>query len=67
MGKNPDESAQAAWLKDVTGALLKDEHVDKIFWAFFRDCKGHWGNGVDYFGLLRWDYSKKRDLTRIKR
>ncbi|MDD5477625.1 MAG: family 1 glycosylhydrolase [Candidatus Omnitrophica bacterium] len=59
MGKNPDERQQAQWLKDVYTELLKDPQVEKIFWAFFRDTKNHWKNGVDYFGLVRWDYSRK--------
>ena len=59
MGKNPSERQQAEWVKEVYATLLKDPHVEKIFWAFFRDTKGHWDNGVDYFGLLRWDYSRK--------
>ncbi len=59
MGRNPTETQQASWLKKVYTELLKDKNVEKIFWAFFRDCSGHWGNGVDYFGLVRWDFSKK--------
>ncbi|MDO8489051.1 MAG: endo-1,4-beta-xylanase [Candidatus Omnitrophota bacterium] len=59
LGKNPNESQQAKWLRDVYAELLKNQQVEKIFWAFFRDTKDHWKNGVDYFGLLRWDYSRK--------
>jgi hypothetical protein len=59
VGDNPDERQQAAWLKSVYTELLKDPHVEKVFWAFFRDTKEHWENGVDYFGLIRWDYSAK--------
>ena len=59
MGKNPNAAQQARWVKDVYTQLLKDSHVEKIFWAFFRDTKGHWKNGVDYFGLVGWDYSCK--------
>jgi len=59
MGKNPSESRQALWLKEVYTELLKNQQVEKIFWAFFRDTKDHWNTGVDYFGLLRWDFSKK--------
>jgi hypothetical protein len=59
MGKNPSETQQAQWLKDVYTELLKNPQVEKIFWAFFRDTKKHWNNGVDYFGMLRWDFSKK--------
>lgn len=59
MGKNPTERQQAGWVKQVYAELLKDPHVEKIFWAFFRDTEKHWDNGVDYFGLVRWDYSRK--------
>ncbi len=59
MGKNPTEKQQAEWLKSVYTELLKDKNVEKIFWAFFRDCDEHWKNGVDYFGIVRWDFSKK--------
>ena len=59
MGKNPTEREQAEWVKKVYTELLKDKNVEKTFWAFFRDCSGHWGTGVDYFGLVRWDYSRK--------
>jgi hypothetical protein len=59
MGQNPDETVQAEWLKQVFTELIKEETVEKIFWAFFRDCRGHWNNGIDYFGLVRWDFSKK--------
>ncbi|MDD5129629.1 MAG: family 1 glycosylhydrolase [Candidatus Omnitrophica bacterium] len=59
MGQNSNERQQAEWVKEVYGGLLKDQHVEKIFWAFFRDTREHWDNGVDYFGLVRWDYSVK--------
>ena len=59
VGKNPTETQQAKWLKDVYTELLKNPQVEKIFWAFFRDAKEHWYNGVDYFGMLRWDFSRK--------
>jgi len=59
MGNNPDEAQQAEWAKNIYTALLKDKNVEKIFWAFFRDSNGHWNNGIDYFGLVRWDFSLK--------
>jgi hypothetical protein len=55
IGKNPSERQQAQWLKEVYAELLKDIHVEKVFWAFFRDTKKHWHNGIDYFGLVRWN------------
>ena len=59
LGTNPTEKQQAAWVSQVYTTLLKDKNVEKIFWAFFRDCSRHWDTGVDYFGLVRWDFSKK--------
>ncbi|MFA5090779.1 MAG: family 1 glycosylhydrolase [Candidatus Omnitrophota bacterium] len=59
LGDNPDEEQQARWLEEVFKALLKDNAAEKVFWAFFRDCRGHWDNGIDYFGLVRWDFSRK--------
>ncbi|MDO8663050.1 MAG: family 1 glycosylhydrolase [Candidatus Omnitrophota bacterium] len=66
LGKNPSEKEQGEWLKKVYTELLKDKNVEKVFWAFFRDCSGHWGNGVDYFGLIRWDYSRKPSFKAYK-
>lgn len=57
--RNPNERQQAEWVKKAYEELLKNKAVEKVFWAFFRDCQGHWDNGVDYFGLVRWDFSKK--------
>jgi hypothetical protein len=59
LGENPDEQQQAEWLKEAFTQLLKEKTVEKIFWAFLRDCHNHWGNGIDYFGLLRWNFSCK--------
>jgi hypothetical protein len=59
VGRNPSETEQAGWVRLVYSQLPKDKNVAKVFWAFFRDCKSHWDNGVDYFGLIRWDFSRK--------
>ncbi len=59
MDKNPGERQQAVWLTKVYTALLENNSADKIFWAFFRDCKDHWKSGIDYFGLVRWNYTAK--------
>lgn len=66
MGKNPDERQQALWVKEVFTELLKQGYVNKIFWAFFRDCNSHWSNGIDYFGLIRWDFSRKPSFKAYK-
>jgi len=59
LGENPNDEVQAGWLKLIYSELLKDKHIEKIFWAFFHDTKGHWNNGIDNFGILRGDFSKK--------
>lgn len=59
LGSNPDEDQQEDWVRQVFTQLIKEEGVERAFWAFFRDCDEHWENGIDYFGLVRWDYSKK--------
>lgn len=66
MGRNPNEKQQADWVKQVYVGLLKDKNVEKIFWAFFRDTNKHWDDGVDYFGLVRWDFSKKPSFTKYQ-
>jgi hypothetical protein len=65
-----NEDQQAEFLRRAYGYLLRQERVDKVFWAFFQDTEDHFHNGVDGFGLLRGDYSQKpsfiayRDLIR---
>ena len=66
LGSNPTERQQAEWVKEVFSQLLKAEAVEKVFWAFFRDCKDHWYNGTDYFGLVRWNFSKKPSFNAYK-
>lgn len=59
-GISPTEEEQAQWVKKVYTQILPElKDCDKIFWLFFRDCKDHWNNGIDYCGLVRWDFSKK--------
>ena len=67
LGQNPNEQQQAVWVKEVYPELLKNPQVAKIFWAFFRDTKKHWDNGVDYFGLVRWDYTPKPSFKAYKK
>ncbi len=67
LGANPDEKIQARWVKEVYSQLLADPNVERVFWAFFRDCHQHWKNGVDHFGLVRWDFSKKPSFMAYKR
>ena len=58
-GKSPDEEGQAKWVMKVYQEGLKWPGVQRIFWAFFRDTSGHFGNDVDHFGLIRNDFSEK--------
>lgn len=62
-GQSPMEQQQADWLRTVYTNALKWDGVEKIFWAFLRDTGGHFKNDVDYFGLLRDDFSKKPAYT----
>ncbi len=66
LGDNPDEQQQAEWVKEVFVNLIKEEAVDKVFWAFFRDCNEHWKNGTDYFGLVCWNFSSKPSFFAYK-
>jgi hypothetical protein len=59
LGKNPSEIQQAEWVRLVYSEALTWLNVEKIFWAFFRDTPGHFKDGVDYFGLVRNDFSLK--------
>jgi len=67
MGSNPDEKQQSQWVKEIYSKLIYSEGVEKVFWAFFRDTKAHWKNGVDYFGLVRWDLSRKPAFLTYKK
>ncbi len=67
IGRNPNERQQAKWLKKVYPALIGQDNIDKIFWAFFRDCRYFWNNGTDYFGIIRWDFSKKPAFNSYKK
>lgn len=67
LGDNPNEQQQAEWVESVFTDLLKSENVDKVFWAFFRDCNEHWKNGNDYFGLVCWNFSPKPSFFAYKK
>jgi hypothetical protein len=66
-GASPTEKQQAEWVREIYSELLSLEDVEKIFWAFFRDTKEHFKCGVDYFGLVRWDFSKKPGFYAYKK
>lgn len=67
LGDNPDEQQQAKWVSDVFTNLINEEPVEKVFWAFFRDCNEHWRNGTDYFGLVCWNFSPKPSFLMYKK
>ncbi len=67
LGSNPTEKAQAEFVRDAIPALIRTPHVEKVFWAFFRDTRDHWHDGTDYLGLLRWDFSRKPAFFEYKK
>lgn len=58
-GISPDEQEQADWVGDIYKKAVNISGVEKIFWAFFQDSRDHFHSGVDYFGLVRDDFSYK--------
>jgi len=66
-GVSPTEEQQAKWVGEVYGEPLRWKGVQKIFWAFFRDTGSHFNNGIDYFGLVREDFSKKPSFEAYKK
>jgi polysaccharide biosynthesis protein PslG len=59
MGESPSEEVQAGWLMEIYNEAIHWDGVEKIFWAFFRDTPNYFRNGIDFFGLVRTDFSKK--------
>ena len=59
IGKSPSEKQQAQFLYSIYTDVIELLNLEKVFWAYFRDNKGHFENDVDYFGLIRWNFSKK--------
>ncbi len=66
-GISPTEKQQAAWAGDVYERLTGLDDVEKVFWAFFRDNLGHFKSGVDFFGLVRWDFTPKPSFYAYKK
>lgn len=67
LGKNPTEAEQAAWVTKIYTECPKWPGVQKVFWAFFRDTPDHFKNGVDHFGLIHENFSKKPAFDAYKR
>jgi hypothetical protein len=59
LGKNPSEAVQAEWVRTAYTQALRWPGIEKVFWAFFRDTQNHFKTGVDHFGLIRHDFTKK--------
>jgi polysaccharide biosynthesis protein PslG len=66
-GQAPDEYIQADWVRMIYDNCLRWEGVDKVFWAFFRDTDRHFKSAVDYFGLVRNDFSEKPSYEAYKK
>jgi len=58
-GQGPSEDVQSQWVDTIYSNCLEWPGVQKIFWAFFRDTDRHFKSAVDYFGLIRNDFSRK--------
>lgn len=65
-GSPPSEAEQASWVSSLYKEPLTWDGVGKIFWAFFRDTNS-FGDGVDYFGLVRQDFSLKPSYEAFRR
>ncbi len=66
-GKNLSEKQQADWLEKQFGFMKKHPAIEKMFWAFYRDTDGIFKDGVDYFGLVRFDLTPKPAYDRFQR
>lgn len=58
-GFSDTEEEQAQWVTTIYSQALHWKGVQRIFWAFFRQTDGFFRCGVDNFGLVREDFSKK--------
>ena len=65
IGECQNENQQAEFLKEVYSLLTTHENMEKIFWSMFRDTD-HFKDGIDYFGLIRWDYTPKPAYSTYK-
>lgn len=67
LGRNTTEKEQSRWVETVYKEMLQWPDLDKVFWAFFRDTPDHFFSGVDNFGLIREDFSKKPSYETYKK
>lgn len=66
-GNGQTETEQAVFLDKAVRFLSKQDGVEKIFWAFFKDNEAHFHDAVDNFGLVRQDGSYKPSFKTFKR
>ncbi|MFC1708986.1 cellulase family glycosylhydrolase [Candidatus Omnitrophota bacterium] len=66
MGQSASEEQQAQFLYIIYTDIIELPNLEKVFWAYFRDNNAHFKNDVDYFGLVRWDFSKKPAFDVLK-
>jgi hypothetical protein len=67
VGANTSESEQEEWIGQIYAWAQKYPEIEKLFWAFYRDTGSVFRDGVDYFGLVRNDFSPKPAFQRLKR
>ncbi len=66
IGVNTSETQQAQWLETIYLLARRHPSIEKLFWAFYRDTGEFFKNGVDYFGLVRKDFTPKPAFYRLK-
>jgi hypothetical protein len=66
IGRNTSELEQAQWLERIYTIARRHPSIEKVFWAFYRDTGSFFQDGVDYFGLVRDDFSPKPAFFRMQ-
>lgn len=66
LGKNPNEEQQSLWLEKEFQMIKAFPNIEKLFWAFYRDTNGIFEDGVDHFGLVRFDLTPKPAFHKFK-
>jgi len=66
-GDNVTEAQQADWLESIYKAIEKEDRVEKLFWAFYRDTNNEFKDATDNFGLVKMDLTTKPAFHRLKK
>ncbi len=66
VGPNTSETEQALWVETIYHMARSHSQIEKLFWAFYRDTGSFFQDGVDYFGLVRHDFTPKPAFHRLK-